>query len=224
MLSERYRPKEWSDFVGQPAIGEIQAACGDSWLFDGCGERWLLESDGIAGCGKTSAAYVLAQSLNVSDFDVWKLDSRATTVADLRTVEESMCLYGMGPSGRTAYVIDEIHHLNVSCQRVLLGLLESLPSHVIVIGTTTSMDWADDVDGLFSRWRRFTFRKPNAKAVAEHLERIAVETGLIVPDGFSFLSYVQGKLRHTRVDGNNLRAAIDGLPDALRRFGGKAAA
>ena len=51
MLSERYRPKDWSEFVGQPVIDEIQAACGDSWLFDGCGERWLLESDGIAGCG-----------------------------------------------------------------------------------------------------------------------------------------------------------------------------
>jgi len=45
-----------------------------------------------------------------------------------------------------------------------------------------------------------------------------------VPDGFSFINYVQGKLRHTKTDGNNLRAAIDGLPDAIRRFGGAAQA
>ena len=108
---------------------------------------------------------------------------------------------------------------------MLLGLLESLPSHVIVIGTTTSSTWADEVDGLFSRFRRFIFRKPNAKAVAEHLERIASEVeDLTVPEGFNFLGYVQGKMRHTPMDGNNIRAAIDGLPDALRRFGGVAVA
>ena len=63
MLSERYRPKTWDDFVGQPIIDEIREACADDWLFDGCGERWLFESDGIAGCGKTSAAYVTARAL-----------------------------------------------------------------------------------------------------------------------------------------------------------------
>ena len=85
MLSERYRPKTWAAFVGQPVIAEIQAACGDSWLFDGGGERWLFESDGIAGCGKTSAAYVAARALDCADYDILKLDSRSTTVAELRT-------------------------------------------------------------------------------------------------------------------------------------------
>ncbi len=224
MLSERYRPKTWTDFVGQPVIPEIQAACGDSWLFDGGGERWLFESDGIAGCGKTSAAYVTARALGCADFDILKLDSRSTTVADLRALEGSMRCYGFGPVGRKAYIIDEIHHLSRDCQRMLLSLLESLPSHVIVIGTTTSVTWADEVDGLFSRWRRFIFRKPSAKAVAEHLARIACDLDLAVPDGFNILNYVQGKLRHTPMDGNNIRAAIDGLPDALRRFGGVAVA
>ena len=221
MLSEKYRPQEWAAFIGQPVIAEIQAACGDSWLFDGGGERWLFESDGIAGCGKTSAAYVTARALGCAEYDCIKIDSRSTTVADLRTLEGSMRTYGFGPSGRKAYIIDEIQHLSRDCLRMLLGLLESIPSHVILIGTTTSNTWADEIDGLFSRWRRFIFRKPNAKAVAAHLERIASEVpDITVPDGFNFLGYVQGKLRHTPMDGNNIRAAIDGLPDALRRFGG----
>ena len=46
---------------------------------------------------------------------------------------------------------------------------------------------------LYSRWRRFRFRKPDAKAVADHLERIAAGLSLPIPDGFRFLSYVQGK-------------------------------
>ena len=116
-------------------------------------------------------------------------------------------------------VIDEIQHLNRDCQRMLLGILENLPTHVIVIGTTTSVTWADDVDGLFSRWRRFRFRKPSAPTIAGLLERIAVEQGLTVPDGFRFLAYVQGK--YVDVGGNSLRACIDQLPDAPRRYKGK---
>ncbi len=109
MLSERYRPQAWTDFIGQPVIGEIESACSDPWLFDGCGERWLFESDGIAGCGKTSAAYVTARALGCSDFSIDRIDSRACTVADLRGLDGSMRSYGMGSdNGRKCYIIDEI--------------------------------------------------------------------------------------------------------------------
>ena len=225
MLSERYRPQTWKDFVGQPVIDEIREACSDDWLFDGGGERWLFESDGIAGCGKTSAAYVAARTLGCADFAVEQIDSRACTVADLRELTGRMMQYGWSANGRRAYVIDEIQHLNRDCQRMLLGILENLPSHVIVIGTTTSVTWADEVDGLFSRWRRFRFRKPNAPAIAKYLRRIAREVGLPIPKGFRFLTYVQGK--YVDVGGNNIRACIDLLPDTLRRHknrSGKAAA
>ena len=223
MLSERYRPKAWPDFVGQPIIAEIEQACGDDWLFDGCGERWLFESDGIAGCGKTSAASVAARALGCSDFAIERIDSRACTVADLRELSTSMHTYGCGGIGRKCYVIDEIQHLSRDCLRMLLGLLENLPSHVIFIGTTTSINWADDIDGLYSRWRRFRFKKPNATEIAAHLEKITVELGLSIPDGFRFISYVQGKCG-IELKGNNIRDCIDQLPDALRRYKGKARA
>ncbi|MCZ6654481.1 MAG: hypothetical protein O7D91_15810, partial [Planctomycetota bacterium] len=132
MLSERYRPQTWADFIGQPIIAEIEQACADEWLFDGCGERWLFESDGIAGCGKTSAAYVAAKALGCSDFAIERIDSRACTVADLRELSTSMHVYGFGGNSRKAYIIDEIQHLNRDCLRMLLGLLENLPKHVIV--------------------------------------------------------------------------------------------
>ena len=217
MLSERYRPKTWGDFIGQPIIDEIREACGDSWNFDGCGERWLFESDSIAGCGKTSAAYVTARELGCSDLAIERIDSRACTVAELRALDSSMRSYGMGSdNGRRCFIIDEIQHLNRDCQRMLLGILENLPTHVILIGTTTSVTWADEVDGLASRWRRFRFRKPSAQVIAEHLERIARDIALPIPDGFRFLNYVQGK--YVDVSGNNVRACVDLLPDTLRRY------
>ena len=222
MLSNRYKPKTWSDFVGQPIIDDIRTACGDSWLFDG-GERWLFEADGLAGVGKTCAAYVTARTLGCSDLATERIDSRAVSIAEFRDIERSLPMYGMGGNGRKAYIIDEIQHLGTACMRYLLGFLESLPDHVIVIGTTTSVTWADDVDGLFSRWRRFRFKKPSAPAIAALLERIAGEVGLAVPPGFSFLSYVQGKCG-TPLKGNNIRDCIDQLPDTLRCYKGRAAA
>ena len=219
MLSERYRPNTWDEFIGQPTIDEIREACGDSWLFDGCGERWLFESDGIAGCGKTSAAYVTARALGCSDFAIERIDSRSILVADMRELEISMRTYGWGgDSGRRCFIIDEIQHLNRDCMRLLLGLLENLPNHVLVIGTTTSTTWADDVDGLYSRWRRFRFRKPDAKAIAAHLARVADDIGIGVPSGFDFLKFVQGKYGTDIRSGNNIRECVDQLPDALRRF------
>lgn len=61
-----------------------------------------------------------------------------------------------------------------------------------------------------------------APTIAEHLERVARQQSLPIPDGFRMLSYVQGK--YVEVGGNNIRACIDQLPDALRRFNGKAKA
>ena len=46
---------------------------------------------------------------------------------------------GIGGNGRKAYIIDEIHHLNRDCQRMLLGILEQLPTHVIVIRDVLAM-------------------------------------------------------------------------------------
>jgi hypothetical protein len=52
--------------------------------------------------------------------------------------------------------------------------------------------------------------------VADHLEKIARSLSLPISEGFKFLAFVQGKYG-AEIGGNNIRAAIDLLPDALRR-------
>jgi replication-associated recombination protein RarA len=175
------------------------------------GERILIESDGIAGCGKTSAAFAIAHHLGVDRYNVERIDSRGTGIADLREIEMGMEYFGWGASGRKLYVLDEIQDLNRECLKYLLGMLERLPNHVVIVATTTSTNWADDIDGLYSRWARFRFRKPDAKTVAEHCQRIAETEGLPVPPDFNWLRYVQD------LGGNNIRDALDQLPAALRR-------
>ena len=53
--------------------------------------------------------------------------------------------------------------------------------------------------------------------VAELSKRVAHGQSLPIPDDFRFLSFVQGKYG-VDIGGNNVRAAIDLLPDTLRRF------
>jgi hypothetical protein len=47
---------------------------------------------------------------------------------------------------------------------------------------------------------------------------IAADLGIVIPDGWDFLKYVQGKYGTDIRAGNNIRECIDQLPDALRRF------
>ena len=212
MLSEKHRPREWADFIGQDeTIGLLQAHLDSPDFAAYGGERILLESDGIAGCGKTSAAFVIANHLGVDRYNVERIDSRAVGVADLKDIEGGMEYFGWGSSGRKLFILDEIQHLNRECLKFLLGLLERLPSHVVIVATTTSTTWADEIDGLYSRWARFRFTKPPAKAIAAHCERIAKLEGLPTPEGFNWLRYVQN------LTGNNVRDCLDQLPAALRK-------
>ena len=212
MLSEKHRPTTWGQFIGQDAAIELLQAHLDSPDFGKYGgERILIESAGIAGIGKTSSAFAIANHLNIDRYNVERIDSRATGISDLREIERGMEYFGWGASGRKLYVLDEIQDLNRECLKYLLGMLERLPNHVVIVATTTSTNWADDIDGLYSRWSRFRFRKPDAKTVAKHCEKIAETEGLLVPDGFNWLRYVQD------LGGNNIRDAIDQLPTALRR-------
>lgn len=212
MLSEKYRPTTWDQFIGEDeVIGLLQEHLNGPDFGQYGGERILIESDGIAGCGKTSAAFAIANHLAIDSYNVERIDSRAVGIADLKAIEDGMQYHGWGPSGRKLYVLDEIQDLNRECLKFLLGLLERLPNHVVLVATTTSTTWANDIDGLYSRWARFRFAKPPAKAVAAHCERTAKAEGLPIPPGFNWLRYVQD------LTGNNIRDCIDQLPATLRK-------
>ena len=60
---------------------------------------------------------------------------------------------------------------------------------------------------------RFRFKKPSDPAIAEHLERIAREQSLPIPDGFQFLAYLQAKCG-ADLRGNNIRDCNDGNSSA----------
>lgn len=201
-LHEQYRPQSWGEVVGQDkAINRVSAL-----RRRGLGGRafWL---SGVSGCGKTTIGRLIAAEV-ASDFDTEELDAGSLTPARLNTVEETMSLCGMMAPGGRAYIINEAHGLRKDTVRQLLVLLERLPSHVVVIFTTTLagqnmlFEECDDSSPLISRCAVIPLAQRDlAKPFAKRAREIAEKEGL---DGRPIEAYVRLVQRHKQ----NLRAVL----------------
>jgi replication-associated recombination protein RarA len=136
-LSEAYRPKQWSEVVGQAKALETI----DRLRKRGLGGRayWL---SGASGTGKTTIARLLAADV-ADDWGTVELDGGQVDVATLDNLERDC---QRRPFGRgTCLVVNESHGLRGQIIRRLLVILEALPAWVTVIFTTTS----DGQESLF---------------------------------------------------------------------------
>lgn len=203
MLAEKYRPQTFEQVIGQPKT--IQAIRYYLRQDTPAGKSFLLT--GPSGSGKTTLAYCAARHWGVSDFSIIKIESAQCDVDRLRQLASDSYIMGAGLHGRKAYVIDEIHTVTGRAQDRLLSLLEELPAHVVLFGTTTEADWSGVT--LYSRFARLTLQKPSASEVAAHLESIAQREGLPIPaDG----AWAQKMVKY---HGLNLRDLLNQLPARL---------
>ncbi len=203
-LAEKYRPRQWSDVIAQDkAVRMLQALSKR-----GFGGRALWVT-GQSGTGKTTIARLIAAEI-ADDFCTVELDAGALSVAELKRIESEMHLYGMGKGGR-AYIINEAQGLRIDVIRQLLVLLERLPSHVVVLFTTTVDGQAElfadheDTGPLLSRCVQIRLtRQGLAKPFAERARTIAQAEGL---DGRPLASY----LRLAQDCKNNMRAMLQAI-------------
>lgn len=149
-LIEKYRPRTWSEVVGQEeALNVIETI-----RPRGLGGRayWI---SGPPGVGKTTIARLLAGELADPLFTC-EIDAQELGIPRLREFEYEMHLLAWGRGGR-ALIVNEAHSLRADVLRALLVTLEELPGHVAVIFTTTTAGEAE----LFARsadWRAFLSR------------------------------------------------------------------
>lgn len=127
-LYEEYRPGSWSDVVGQDkAIKKIEVI-----KRRGLGGKAFMITGG-SGTGKTTIARLIAEEIT-DDFE--EVDATTLTPASLKHLESHWNTFSLFGDGK-AFIINESHGLNKSCVRQLLVMLERIPSHVVVIFTTT---------------------------------------------------------------------------------------
>lgn len=128
----KYRPKKFSDVIGQPDAVRVLIEMGKNKEIP-----HALLFTGPSGCGKTTLARIVREKLKCSDYDYSELNAADFRGIDaIRDMRGQMGTAPLGGSCRI-WLLDECHSLTGDAQNALLKLLEDTPSHVYFLLCTT---------------------------------------------------------------------------------------
>ena len=158
-LADKMRPQTLSEMVGQhhlidpgkPLYQIIEQHIPISLLL------W-----GPPGCGKTTFAHVMSQTLQVP-FEAFN--------ASIENKTKLQSLVNRHPDQTFVLLLDEIHRLTKPIQDYLLPHLES--GHILLVGTTTENPIMSTVPALRSRCQIFEFHRLTAADIQIVVKRAA---------------------------------------------------
>ncbi|MDR2924111.1 MAG: DNA polymerase III subunit gamma/tau [Treponema sp.] len=203
VTATKRRPKTFDELAGQ----EFVVSTLKNSLKSGSIAHAYLFS-GPRGCGKTSAARILARSLNCdspvggvlgepcgqcdncksiaagSNMDVIEIDGASNTgVNDVRQIKDEVLFPPQ--SGRyKVYIIDEVHMLTTNAFNALLKTIEEPPPYVIFIFATTEIHKVPAT--IKSRCQQFSFRLIPIDTIQALLKKICDEMGIQAEDNALF--------------------------------------
>ncbi len=201
VLYRKYRPKTFSDVVGQPQVtttlqNELKSGrTNHAYLFTG-----------TRGTGKTSCAKILAKAVNCLNphngepcceceickgidrgeiFDVVEMDAASNRgIDDIRKIVEKIA-FTPERSKYRVFIVDEVHMLTTEAFNALLKTLEEPPSHVIFILATTEVHKLPAT--ILSRCQRFDFHRISASDVAKRIKYVTENEGGTISDEAALL-------------------------------------
>lgn len=186
-LYRKYRPKNLKEMVGQE---HVKKALANAINLNKISHAYLFT--GPRGTGKTSAARILAKSLNCKEgptltpcevcpscvditnstpIDVIEIDAASNRkVEDAQNILEKIQYVPVNGKYKI-YIIDEVHMLTNHAFNALLKTLEEPPENVIFILATTEPQKV--LETITSRCQRFDFRRITTDDIVAHLKNIA---------------------------------------------------
>jgi DNA polymerase-3 subunit gamma/tau len=196
VTATRRRPKTFDELAGQ----EFVAATLKNSLETGHIAHAYLFS-GPRGCGKTSAARILARALRCengpaanpcgtcsqclevaqgSSMDVIEIDGATNTgINEVRQIKEEV-LFPPASGRYKVYIIDEVHMLSISAFNALLKTIEEPPPNIVFIFATTEIQKVPAT--IKSRCQQFSFRLIPVETIVDLLRAACGEMGIEAED------------------------------------------
>lgn len=171
-LYAKYRPPDFSSLYGNEEI--INTLNKMVLTPKTIPHSFLLT--GPTGCGKTTIARIIANTLNCTGDDLREVDS-----ADFRGIDtireiRKQVLYRPLQGDYRIWILDECHKMSNDAQSALLKTLEDTPSHVIFILCTT--DPQKLLPTIKGRCSQFQVKPLNELLMYKLLRKIAKAEGV----------------------------------------------
>ncbi len=205
-LSNKYRPADFDDVVGQTVVVDIVKKMCES---DQLSNRNFLFT-GPAGCGKTTISRIIAKSLNGNLDNIIEVDAASHSgVDDVRELIQQASQYPIG-SKYKLIICDECHAFSSQSWQALLKCLEEQVGNTIWIFATTN---PEKIPGtIISRVQTFKLSKISTENITKRLKFILdseISEGQSITYDEKALTYI------AKISGGGLRDAITLLDKSL---------
>ena len=203
-LYRKYRPRQFSDVVGQDAIVK---ALGNQICNEKTAHAYLFT--GTRGTGKTTVAKIFARAVNCEHIqadgspcgecdmckgissgalmNVIEIDAASNSgVENVRTIIEEIA-YRPQQGKKKVYIIDEVHMLSRDAFNALLKTLEEPPEYALFILATTEAGKVPIT--ILSRCQRYDFHRMSIDTLVSKMEVILSAEGQKAEDkALSFIA------------------------------------
>lgn len=136
----------------------------------------FLILSGKMGVGKSTAAQLVAAQIDKSELPI-KVYNLGL---EIKMSELEAEVFKMNPVKKRVFIFEELHGLDKSQQTALLTMIDSQPSNVIVIATTTELNKI--LRTVRSRATILDFKPLSAKQLSELLDDYLKSVGFTLPE------------------------------------------